>query len=388
MRRAFDFGYRDYPERRDPAAAIRSAHICKKDRPVIDPFSIHDAEVLIAALHYDWGEAQGNYDEFRFFTGLRPSEQIALVVSDYDAEHAVLSISKARVQGVDKDVTKTRNDRRVELCPRAVAVLERQLALRERLFRAGRLRHEQLFFQDSGAPIRYLRYPYARWHRTLSRLAIRYRKPYSARHTSVSWNLMLGRNPLWVAQQHGHSISTMLWVYAAWIEGASETDLVRLRKAMQKKRPPSARSPTYVAPDPVTRVEESKSAPQELTRNLEANPAQVNQGRNNPSSDAESDHETPSPASTGKLGSGLDTREGEPEAKPLKAEAKDVAERVGFEPTCRNYPTIRFRVGAVVTTSVPLRRNNLSAGCIRRTPFCGGCYSSGSWSYQVEDCRR
>jgi membrane-bound lytic murein transglycosylase F len=32
-----------------------------------------------------------------------------------------------------------------------------------------------------------------------------------------------------------------------------------------------------------------------------------------------------------------------------------MAERVGFEPTCRFYPTIRFRVGAVVTTSVPLR---------------------------------
>jgi hypothetical protein len=34
-----------------------------------------------------------------------------------------------------------------------------------------------------------------------------------------------------------------------------------------------------------------------------------------------------------------------------------MAERVGFEPTCRNYPTIRFRVGAVMTTSVPLRSN-------------------------------
>ena len=34
---------------------------------------------------------------------------------------------------------------------------------------------------------------------------------------------------------------------------------------------------------------------------------------------------------------------------------EQMAERVGFEPTCRNYPTIRFRVGAVMTTSVPLR---------------------------------
>ena len=33
----------------------------------------------LAAIHRDWGEAQGNYDEFRFFTGLRPSEEIALV---------------------------------------------------------------------------------------------------------------------------------------------------------------------------------------------------------------------------------------------------------------------------------------------------------------------
>ena len=64
--------------------------------------------MLITALHRDWGEAQGNYDEFRFFTGLRPSEEIALVVSDYDAAHGVLSITKARVQGIDKDVNSAR----------------------------------------------------------------------------------------------------------------------------------------------------------------------------------------------------------------------------------------------------------------------------------------
>lgn len=43
-RRAFEFGYRDYPERQDPAAALKSARIGKKDRPVIDPFSIREAE--------------------------------------------------------------------------------------------------------------------------------------------------------------------------------------------------------------------------------------------------------------------------------------------------------------------------------------------------------
>jgi hypothetical protein len=51
LRRAFAFGYLDYPERRDPAASLRCPRIGKKDRPAIDPFSIQDAEVLIAALH-------------------------------------------------------------------------------------------------------------------------------------------------------------------------------------------------------------------------------------------------------------------------------------------------------------------------------------------------
>jgi len=86
LRRAFAFGYLDYPDRRDPAATLRCARIGKKERPRIDPFRIQDAEVLIAALHRDWGEVQGNYDESRFFTGLRPSEEIALAVTDYDRQ--------------------------------------------------------------------------------------------------------------------------------------------------------------------------------------------------------------------------------------------------------------------------------------------------------------
>ncbi|GFE91708.1 hypothetical protein GCM10011488_66620 [Steroidobacter agaridevorans] len=50
-------------------------------------------------------------------------------------------------------------------------------------------------------------------------LKARYREPYNARHSFVSWNLMIGKNLLWVAKQHGHSVSTMLETYGAWIEG-------------------------------------------------------------------------------------------------------------------------------------------------------------------------
>ena len=42
---------------------------------------------------------------------------------DSDAAHGVLSITKARVLGIDKDVTKTGEDRRIRLCRRAITVI-------------------------------------------------------------------------------------------------------------------------------------------------------------------------------------------------------------------------------------------------------------------------
>jgi integrase len=110
LRCAFDYGYRDHPEKHNPATGLKGFRITKKDRPVVDPFTIEEAEALIAAIHRDWGEAQGNYDEFRFFTGLRPSEQIALRVTDCDLVQGKISVTKARVMARDKDRTKTVRD--------------------------------------------------------------------------------------------------------------------------------------------------------------------------------------------------------------------------------------------------------------------------------------
>jgi len=106
----------------------RSARLKKKDRPRIDPFCMQDAETLIGAIHPDWGEAQRNHDEFRFFTGMRPSEAIALVLSGLHRVNGIISVNKARVAGIDRCQTKTGEDRRIVLCPRALAVLKRQLA--------------------------------------------------------------------------------------------------------------------------------------------------------------------------------------------------------------------------------------------------------------------
>jgi integrase len=235
LRRAFVFGYRDHPALFNPALGMQSARLKKKDRPEIDPFAIQDAETLIEAIHREHGEPQGNYDEFRFFTGLRPCEEIALSVTDIDLKHRVVSVNKSRVAGILRLSTKTGDDRRVFLCPRAMTVLKRQLQMRAQLQGAGRINHDYVFFQANGAALINLQYPQVRWRQTLESLPLRYRRPYCARHSSVSWNLMVGRNVLWVAKQHGHSIHTMLRVYAAWTEGTRLGDIKAIRRAMNHR---------------------------------------------------------------------------------------------------------------------------------------------------------
>src|ERR1700736_5469974 len=234
LRRAFEFGFLDYPERHNPAAALKCARMSKKDRPRIDPFSIQEAEVLIAALHRDWGEAQGNYLCPALLHRTSSLRRDRPVGDRLRCREGCIEYHQGPRVRDRPGCHKTGEDRRIVLCPRAVAIIERQLRLREREVFAGLIRHDHLFFTASGAPMRDLKYAYWRWQRTLRRLAIRYRKPYMARHTSVSWNLMLGRNPLRVAKEHGHRISTMFSVYAAWIEGAVEADIDALRAAINR----------------------------------------------------------------------------------------------------------------------------------------------------------
>jgi hypothetical protein len=123
---------------------------------------------------------------------------------------------------------------------------------------------QSVFFLDTGEPFRTLHHPQVRWRRTLQSLKLRYRRPYTARQTSVSWNLMVGKNPLWVAKQHGHSIATMLRAYAAWAEGTAEVDVDAIKRSMDQTVP----LPTEIlAVDlPVDKEVQTLSAPvRELT---------------------------------------------------------------------------------------------------------------------------
>jgi integrase len=64
-RRVFDFAYADLGDKRNPAEKLKSL---KVQRPMPDPYTVKEAEAIIAGIHRDWGEHDGNYVE----SGLPP----------------------------------------------------------------------------------------------------------------------------------------------------------------------------------------------------------------------------------------------------------------------------------------------------------------------------
>jgi hypothetical protein len=142
----------------------------------------------------------------------------------------------------------------------------RQLALREATVRAGKIDHELVFFQEDGSPIISLSYPYDRWRYVLESRHVRYRDSYNARHSYISWRLMIGHNVLLVAEEDGHSVATMLSTYAAWTKGATETDLAAIKRAMERA-PSSSRivvqTPRFSGDGPLASPEFATSLPPE-----------------------------------------------------------------------------------------------------------------------------
>ena len=117
-------------------------------------------------------------------------------------------------------MTKTGEDRRIVLCPRAIAVIERQLHLRERMVQSDLIDHDHLFFTDSGAPIPDVKYPYVR-----------------------------------------HRLTTMFSVYAAWTEGALEADIVAIRDAMNR-RESTGRGMAQALPETPARPDQPVARPE------------------------------------------------------------------------------------------------------------------------------
>ncbi len=224
LRGVFELACKSDPHLRNPTDGIDNLKV-QKAQP--DPFDPEEVEVILAALRERFGDEYADYFEFACFAGPRPSEQIALLWQDVDLRSGVVKVRRARVMAKDKERTKTAYEREVELNARALAVIERQRARTQ-------LKGEHVFRNPStGRPWNDEQEQRKVWVVALRTAKIRYRPPKECRDTSVTVALMAGADPLWVAKQHGHSVTVMMKDYARWIPKADRgRNLETLNRAL------------------------------------------------------------------------------------------------------------------------------------------------------------
>ncbi len=216
----------------DPTSEVKAA---KHQKLQPDPFSAEEAERIIAALAERNDPQERNYFEFKFFTGLRSSETIALRWANVDFARAEMLISEAIVRGRAKG-TKTNVARVVKLNSRALAVLQRQKA--HTFLADGAVFHcpntGRAWTREEHMTRRF-------WAPTLKRLGMRYRVPYSTRHSYATMMLMAGMRPAFCARQMGHSLEMFIRVYARWLDGASDDlEMARLEQSFAAKKSPES----------------------------------------------------------------------------------------------------------------------------------------------------
>lgn len=186
----------------------------KGQKPLPDPLSPQEVDIILAHIKKSYGEEWLNYFEFAFFTGLRPSEQIALRWNSVDFRQEQARIEKARVRFTDKE-TKTHTARDIDLQSRALNAIKRQKAYTF-------LADDHVFlnpgtseyFSDTSSPLNVV------WKPTLKAVGIRHRDARQTRHTFATLCLIAGMNPAYVSRQMGHTNPRMFFeVYSKWIDG-------------------------------------------------------------------------------------------------------------------------------------------------------------------------
>ena len=196
----------------NPAASIAAF---EHQRPEPDPFTLEEADAIIAGLAKHYDEQIARYFGAKFFTGLRTSESLAQRWEWVDWRRHTLGVSEAVVLGEHKDRTKTHAVRHVQLNSRALAYLKDQKPVTF-------LQPHGLIFVDPRTGERFTDDEPPRelwWRPCLKRLGIRYRSPYETRHSYATMMLMQGVTPAFAARQMGHSVEMFLRTYSRWIDG-------------------------------------------------------------------------------------------------------------------------------------------------------------------------
>ena len=186
----------------------------KVPRTEVDPFSLDEVEQLIETAPEDFKP----YYTVRFFTGLRTGEIDGLHWDKVDLDKKQIYIDQSLVKGEMTDAKTDGSNRVIKLTDRVVEVLKVQMKMTKHL-------GPFVFCKKDGKQFNYQTISRVIWEPMLQRLNLKYRNPYQTRHTFATLLLAAGESPEWIAQQMGHSTTTMLFrVYSRYVPNLTRQD--------------------------------------------------------------------------------------------------------------------------------------------------------------------
>ena len=188
-----------------------------------DPFSAEERDKVLSHFR----SKHGHYYPFvfaLFWTGMRPSEAIALRWGDVDLKAGTLSITKSRYLGADNATKTAASEREISVVPGVVDVLRgmKPLHVTEQDF---------VFKNLEERPINEDKWRAKYWYRALRGCEVRPRKFYATRHTFISNGLSQGVNIKWLAEYCGTSVAMVEKHYGKYINSDCAEHLNRLFRA-------------------------------------------------------------------------------------------------------------------------------------------------------------
>jgi len=195
LRQIFDFAIQDELIDDNPAKKLKEV---SHQRATIDPFNEKERDAILREIETG---ARG-YFIVAFETGMRTAELLGL---DWSAIRGGKAHLNQTLVGGKLMQMKTKTERTVLLSPAAMDALS--LDIRPT---------SGMVFTESHA------YYCNAWRAALKAAGVRYRRPYTTRHTRACIGLQRGQTPAWIAKQLGHDLRTFFERYATWMDGQQD----------------------------------------------------------------------------------------------------------------------------------------------------------------------
>jgi integrase len=155
-----------------------------------DPFEEEERDAIVAYFR----QKVPFYYSFvytMFFTGMRPSEALALQWGDIDLRRRAISISKSLYLEEEGSTKTGGSERQIRIVADVAEYLKKTKPLHV-------TEDTYVFLNQEGRPINFHTCRKKVWYRALRATGMRQRKPYTMRHTFISVGLTNGVNPKWL----------------------------------------------------------------------------------------------------------------------------------------------------------------------------------------------